>query len=58
LTTDSLSFAVFVAVFCGGLVVTTVVMLWIAVALFRRNRHRFARPARVLRFARRKANES
>jgi TRAP-type C4-dicarboxylate transport system permease large subunit len=58
LTTDSLAFAVFVAVFCGGLVVMTFVMLWIAVALYRRNRHRFPHPARVLRFVRRTAQKS
>lgn len=58
MTTDSLAFAVFVTVFCGGLVVTTFVMLWVAIALYRQNRHRFPHPARVLPFARRNAHET
>lgn len=58
MTTERLAFAVFVVVFCGGLVVTTFVMLWIAIALYRQNRHRFPRPGRVLPFARGKAHET
>lgn len=55
MTTDSIAFGVFVAVFCGGLAAVTVGMLWIAIALYRQNRHRYPRPARVLPFTREQA---
>jgi hypothetical protein len=57
MTTESLAFIVFAAVFVGGMAATTFGMLWIAVALYRQNRHKYAHPARVLRFARRRAHE-
>jgi hypothetical protein len=57
MTTESLAFTVFIAVFCGGLATATFGMLWIAVALYRQNRHRYPRPGRVLPFASRKAHE-
>lgn len=37
---DAFAFAVFVAVFIGGLALVTVGMVWIAVALLRRNRRK------------------
>jgi hypothetical protein len=35
---DSFAFGVFVAVFSGGLALVTIGVVWIAVALLRRNR--------------------
>jgi hypothetical protein len=35
---DSLPFTVFVAIFCGGLAVLTLAMVWIAAVLVRRHR--------------------
>ena len=50
MTTDAIAFRVFVAVFCGGLAILTLGMLWIGIILYRQNRHKYARPARLLRF--------
>ena len=50
MTTDAIAFRVFVAVFCGGLAVLTLGMLWVAIILYRQTRHKYARPARVLPF--------
>ena len=55
MTTDGIAFRVFIAVFCGGLAALTVGMFWIAVVLYRQNRHRYSHPARVLPFFRREA---
>jgi hypothetical protein len=55
MTTDGIAFRVFVAVFCGGMAALTVGMFWIAVVLYRQNRHKYSRPARVLPFFRREA---
>jgi hypothetical protein len=52
MTTDSVAFAVFVTVFCGGLAAMTTGMLWIAIVLYRQNRHRYPHPGRVLPFRR------
>ena len=52
MTTDSIAFGVFVAVFGGGLVMLTVGMLSVAIILYRQNRHKYAHPARVLPFVR------
>ena len=57
MTTDTIAFRVFVAVFCGGLAALTVGMLWVAIVLYQRNRHKYARPARILRFIRREAHQ-
>jgi hypothetical protein len=57
MNTDDLSFALFVTVFCGGLAALTLGMLWVAVVLYRQNRHRFPHPARVLPFIPRAARE-
>ena len=35
---DHLAFALFVAIFCGGLATVTIAMIWIAITLFRKNR--------------------
>jgi len=35
---DSLAFALFVAIFCGGLAALTIAIAWIATSLARRNR--------------------
>ena len=35
---DSLAFALFVAIFCGGLAALTIAIAWIATSLVRRNR--------------------
>jgi hypothetical protein len=35
---DAFAFAIFVAIFCGGLAAVTIGMVWIVTALIRRNR--------------------
>ena len=52
MTTDSIAFGVFVAVFGGGLVTLTMGMLTIAIVLYKQNKHKYAHPARVLPFVR------
>jgi hypothetical protein len=37
---DSLAFAVFIALFCGGLAALTIAMVWIVAVLVRRSRKR------------------
>lgn len=57
MTTDAIAFRVFVAVFCGGLAALTLGMLWVAMILYRQNRHKYARPARVLKFLDREVHQ-
>jgi hypothetical protein len=57
MTTDSIAFGAFVAVFVGGLVTLTLGMLYVAIVLYKQNRHKYAHPARVLPFVRARAPE-